>query len=50
MKRKAAEAHHVEIKEYPVGHFDMYHGAVRDQVAADHLEFLQRQLTCERSK
>lgn len=50
VKRKAAEAHLVEIHEYPVGHFDMYHGAVRDQVAADHLEFLRRHLARERSK
>jgi pimeloyl-ACP methyl ester carboxylesterase len=45
IKRKAAQAHHVEIKEYPVGHFDVYHGAVRDQVVADHLSFLERHLS-----
>ncbi len=44
VKRKAAEAGHVEIKEYPVGHFDVYHGSVRDQVAADQLAFLRRHL------
>lgn len=48
VKRKAAEARHVEIKEYPVGHFDVYHGAVRDQVAADHSAFLQRHLSGDR--
>lgn len=44
VKRKAADARHVELKEYPVGHFDVYHGAVRDQIAADHLSFLCRHL------
>lgn len=44
VKRKAAEARHVEIKEYPVGHFDVYHGSVRDEIAADQLAFLHRQL------
>ena len=50
VKRKATEAHRVEITEYPVGHFDMYHGEVRDQVATDHLDFLRRHLARRRSK
>ena len=33
-----------EPREYPVRHFDMYHGAVREQVAADQLAFLVRHL------
>jgi len=44
VKEKAARAPHHEIREYPVGHFDMYHGAVRDEVAHDQLAFLQRHL------
>lgn len=44
VKEKASRARHHEIREYPVGHFDMYHGAVRDQVAADQLAFLQHHL------
>lgn len=41
---KASRARRHEIREYPVRHFDMYHGAVRDQVAADQLAFLQHHL------
>jgi dienelactone hydrolase len=44
VKQQAAKAAHHEIREYPVRHFDMYHGAVRDQVAADQLAFLRRHL------
>jgi fermentation-respiration switch protein FrsA (DUF1100 family) len=40
VKQQAAKAMHHEIREYPVRHFDMYHGAVREQVAADQLAFL----------
>lgn len=47
VKRKAAEARHVEIKEYPVGHFDMYHGATQENVAEDQSAFLRRHLTAE---
>lgn len=45
VKRIAATAVDHEIREYPVTHFEMYHGAVRDRVAADQLEFLRRHLT-----
>jgi dienelactone hydrolase len=45
VKAKLAQAPNHEIREYPVKHFDMYHGAVRDRVAADHLAFLQLHLT-----
>lgn len=44
VKEKAAKAAHHEIHEYPVTHFEMYHGAVRDQVTADQLAFLQHHL------
>lgn len=41
VKEKIAEARSYEIHEYPVGHFDVYHGAVLAQVAEDQLAFLQ---------
>ncbi|WP_326547886.1 alpha/beta fold hydrolase [Mycolicibacterium sp. ND9-15] len=41
---KAAKAPRHEIREYPARHFEMYHGAMRDRVAADHLDFLRRHL------
>jgi hypothetical protein len=44
LKTTAARAPRHEIREYPARHFDMYHGAVRDQVVADQLTFLQRHL------
>jgi uncharacterized protein len=44
VKDKAARAANREIREYPVGHFDMYHGAVRDEVASDQLSFLRQHL------
>lgn len=44
VRSKAQKAPRHEIREYPVRHFDMYHGAVRDQVAADQLDFLRRHL------
>ncbi|MGE5697006.1 MAG: hypothetical protein ACM4D3_17775 [Candidatus Sericytochromatia bacterium] len=34
LAHKAAEAPHHEVRGYPAGHSDMYHGTVRDQVAA----------------
>lgn len=44
VKRKLAHARWVEIKEYPVAHFDVYHGAVRDEIARDQCDFLVRHL------
>jgi uncharacterized protein len=44
VKDKAARAADHEIREYPVGHFDMHHGAVRDEVASDQLSFLRQHL------
>ena len=41
-KVRAAPRH--EIRQYPVQHFDMYHGAMQAQVAADQLEFLHQHL------
>lgn len=44
VKETAAKAASPEIREYPVTHFEMYHGAVREEVAADQLAFLRRHL------
>jgi acetyl esterase/lipase len=43
-KRKVGEVPRHEIREYPVSHFEMYHGDVQKQVAADHLAFMRREL------
>ena len=48
VKQKAARARHPEIREYPVRHFEIYHGATRDQVAADQLTFFG--ITCLRPR
>lgn len=45
VKRNIGQSRNTEIKEYPVGHFDVYHGAVRDRVAHDHCDFLIRHLS-----
>nr|WP_090343134.1 alpha/beta hydrolase [Mycolicibacterium malmesburyense]CRL73865.1 peptidase S15 [Mycolicibacterium malmesburyense] len=45
IEKAVADAPRYEVHQYPVRHFEMYHGAVRDQLAADHLRFLQRHLT-----
>lgn len=42
--RHAAKMPHGEVREYPLGHFDIYAGAGFEQVMADQLAFLQRQL------
>lgn len=44
VSEKASKAPRGEIKVYPVGHFDMYHGATFEQVVADQLAFLRRHL------
>ncbi len=44
LKEKASKAPRAEVKEYSAGHFDMYHGRVFEQVAADQVEFLRRAL------
>lgn len=44
IKRKLAEVPRHEIREYPVSHFEMYHGATQRLVATAHLEFLRRNL------
>lgn len=45
IEKAVADAPRYEVHQYPVRHFDMYHGAIRDQLAADHLRFLQCHLT-----
>ncbi|WP_434423368.1 acetylxylan esterase [Nannocystis pusilla] len=44
VKAQVAKARRGEVREYPVDHFETYHGATFEQVAADQLEFLQRHL------
>ncbi|MDD7939092.1 alpha/beta fold hydrolase [Actinomycetospora lutea] len=41
---RAVRAPRAEIKIFPVGHFDVYHGGTFDEVADEHLAFLQRHL------
>jgi hypothetical protein len=41
VKALAARARSATVKEYPAGHFDMYHGALFEQVAADQVDFLR---------
>ncbi|WP_437720417.1 alpha/beta hydrolase [Sorangium sp. So ce861] len=45
VKEKAARAPRAEVRTYPGGHFDLYHGDVFEQVAADQAEFLRAHLT-----
>jgi dienelactone hydrolase len=42
--KAAALAPRSEVRQYPGGHFDPYVGELFEQVVADQLEFLQRQL------
>lgn len=49
VKEKASKAPRAEIKEYPTDHFEMYHGAVFEQVAADQIDFLRKHLLNERA-
>ena len=44
VERQARRGRDVEIRTYPVGHFDVYHGAVRDEVIRDQRDFLVRHL------
>lgn len=44
VKEKVRAAPRAEVREYPVGHFDMYHGATFEQVAADQAAFLREHL------
>lgn len=45
IEKVVADAPRYEVHQYPVRHFEMYHGAIRDQLATDHLRFLQCHLT-----
>jgi len=44
IKSKAKGARSVEIKEYPFGHFDLYHGSAFERVSDDQVSFLKRTL------
>ncbi|WP_137148008.1 alpha/beta hydrolase [Mycolicibacterium sp. CR10] len=43
-KRMVAAVPCHEIREYPVSHFEMYHGDVQQEVATDHVAFLRQHL------
>lgn len=38
----ARKVSRVEVRKYPVGHFSLYDGELRDQVISDQLDFLKR--------
>jgi dienelactone hydrolase len=44
-RRVAERALHGRLREYPIGHFDIYHGDWFDRAAADQLAFLREHLT-----
>ncbi len=44
VKEKAAEADMAIVKEYPFGHFELYHGSAFEQVVADQVAFLATHL------
>jgi dienelactone hydrolase len=44
IKDKAKQAQSVEVKEYPYGHFDLYHGEISQQVIKDQVAFLRHHL------
>jgi dienelactone hydrolase len=44
VKAKVGKAPRAEVREYPVGHFEMYHGETFEQVAADQAAFLREHL------
>ena len=45
IEKVVADAPRYEVHQYPARHFDMYHGSLRDELATDHLRFLQCHLT-----
>lgn len=47
VKEKLSTARFPDIREYPVGHFDVYHGAVRDEIIGDQSAFLVRHLLAD---
>jgi hypothetical protein len=44
IRDKAAEAGLAEIREYPFGHFELYHGAAFETVVSNQVAFLQKHL------
>jgi dienelactone hydrolase len=44
IREKAAGAGLAEIREYPFGHFELYHGAAFETVVSDQVAFLQKHL------
>lgn len=44
LTQKLRNVPRVEIRQYPVGHFDVYHDGARDDIARDQRDFLLRHL------
>ncbi|WP_438023844.1 alpha/beta hydrolase [Sorangium sp. So ce233] len=44
VKAKAAKARRADVRVYPAGHFDLYHGDTFEQAVADQTEFLRAHL------
>lgn len=44
VKSKAAKARSADVRVYPVGHFDLYHGEAFEKVVADQVAFLRAKL------
>jgi hypothetical protein len=40
-----AATHDTVASAYPIGHFDIYHGAAQSQAISDRIEFLDRTVT-----
>ena len=43
--RHAARGRNVEVRRYPIGHFDIYWGDGFERAVADQLDFLRRHLS-----
>jgi dienelactone hydrolase len=50
IRARASGAARAELRVYPVGHFDLYHGAAFQQVVADQVRFLCAHLERERNR
>jgi hypothetical protein len=44
-RRAARLAPNGELREYPIGHFNIYHGAAQSVALSDRIEFLDRTVT-----
>jgi dienelactone hydrolase len=50
IRAKSAKAARAEVRVYPAGHFDLYHGQAFEQVAGDQATFLRAHLSAETTK